>query len=448
MGQIALLLFILFCLYALLMDSKIHPRNSLALWIPTLWAIRCATRDINFWFNPYQLKFAGDPGDLLIYGLDRNFIMILMLLGLIVLIKRAYLIGNIIKYNFPLVIFLLIAGLSIFWSEIPDTSLFRYIRIIGDFEMALVLASEKEVLDALKRVLRRTTLFLIPLSVILVKYFRDFGTLWPKHIGESNMWIGVTTHKNALGQLLLVSAFLIIWELSPKPSKFKIPALLCVPCVIFLFLGGGRSESISMTSLLITLLGIFFYFFMENLNSLKKTIKIIIVSAGTLITFNIIGSFILGSQIMSFFLKLLGKDPTLAGRTDLWPDVFSLALDHFLAGPGFAVFWTGQRIADLHIKYTWGPEQAHNGYLEIFAQLGIIGIILLLITMRKLFLNIDKSNILNNPDKKMLFILFLAVVLINLTEACFARGHNLMWFLFLLLVTVSSRLVFDKRTQS
>ena len=149
--------------------------------------------------------------------------------------------------------------------------------------------------------------------------------------------------------------------------------------------------------------------------------------------------------MMGFFFSLLGKDPTLTGRTELWHDVFNHAMDHFLAGPGFAVFWTGGRLADLHSIHSWGPQQAHNGYLEIFAQLGIIGIILLGMTLVKVFHNISKLNPLSNPDRKMLFILFLAVVLINLTEANYGSGTNLMWFLFLALLTVSSRIVFDQK---
>src|SRR5207244_5423105 len=72
-------------------------------------------------------------------------------------------------------------------------------------------------------------------------------------------------------------------------------------------------------------------------------------------------------------VEAMGRDSTLTGRTDIWKEVLSTDVDPWL-GTGFESFWLGKRAEQLWKKYYWHPNQAHNGYIEIFINLGWAGV--------------------------------------------------------------------------
>ena len=77
---------------------------------------------------------------------------------------------------------------------------------------------------------------------------------------------------------------------------------------------------------------------------------------------------------------MLGKDPTLTGRTDIWGYVIPDIYRRPFLGWGYAAFWSTEnpeawKIADaLH----WFAPQAHNGVLEILLSVGLIGAVFFL----------------------------------------------------------------------
>jgi hypothetical protein len=76
-----------------------------------------------------------------------------------------------------------------------------------------------------------------------------------------------------------------------------------------------------------------------------------------------------------FALEALGKDPTLTGRTDLWPYVIDRIADKPLFGWGFNGFWLPSNPAAIEISSSvgWYVVEAHNGLLEFLIELGVIG---------------------------------------------------------------------------
>jgi O-antigen ligase len=127
-------------------------------------------------------------------------------------------------------------------------------------------------------------------------------------------------------------------------------------------------------------------------------------------------------------LKLLNKDSTLTDRTLLWADVLKVKINPLL-GVGFESFWLGDRLKQLHENRAFQPNEAHNGYLETYLNLGLIGLFiligLLVATYRK-----ARLELLKNFEWGRYRLGFLvAVVLYNLTEASFKTVHPV-WFAF------------------
>ncbi|MET1042502.1 MAG: O-antigen ligase family protein [Microbacteriaceae bacterium] len=76
-------------------------------------------------------------------------------------------------------------------------------------------------------------------------------------------------------------------------------------------------------------------------------------------------------------LGLLGKDSTLTNRTDIWQTVLSVADDRPVLGWGWVSYWTPWTEPFTGLVTINGVVQthAHNAWLDIFLQLGVIGLI-------------------------------------------------------------------------
>jgi exopolysaccharide production protein ExoQ len=74
-------------------------------------------------------------------------------------------------------------------------------------------------------------------------------------------------------------------------------------------------------------------------------------------------------------LELIGKDPTLTGRTEIWAYVREDIWRKPLLGWGYFGFWQLTNPAALEISDAvhWVVPQAHNGLLEFLLNIGLIG---------------------------------------------------------------------------
>lgn len=147
-----------------------------------------------------------------------------------------------------------------------------------------------------------------------------------------------------------------------------------------------------------------------------------------------IAAFALFIDTKGNLVEALGRDPTLTGRTRVWEA--SLAqVQHSLVGAGFESFWMGARLQRIWDAINQpGIQEAHNGYLEVYLNLGWIGIVLLAVLIitgyRKVF-----STLRHDPALGRVVLAFFVVGLVyNLTEAGF-RMMAPVWILFLFAIT-------------
>lgn len=79
-------------------------------------------------------------------------------------------------------------------------------------------------------------------------------------------------------------------------------------------------------------------------------------------------------------LKVLDKSPDLTGRGTIWKAVYRLAIERPVAGWGWTGWWQPYLAPFDHLAERKGVVylQAHNAYLDVFFQLGWIGLVLFL----------------------------------------------------------------------
>lgn len=119
-------------------------------------------------------------------------------------------------------------------------------------------------------------------------------------------------------------------------------------------------------------------------------------------------------------LALLGKDPTLTGRTELWAYVEADIAQHPLLGWGFGAFWTPANPAALEISAAlrWYVPQAHNGVLEILLQTGLLGLLAVAVLLGRTM--VLGARCLAGPDPALGFttlLLGLSILVLGTTEA-------------------------------
>src|SRR5262249_31164767 len=95
-------------------------------------------------------------------------------------------------------------------------------------------------------------------------------------------------------------------------------------------------------------------------------------------------------DVGSGLVKSLGRDPTLTGRTAIWNVVLGMS-GNSLLGTGFESFWLGPRLEKIWKLYWWHPNESHNGYIEVFLNLGWIGVLLLILLLVTGYRNVMRA---------------------------------------------------------
>ena len=397
--------------------------------IPILWMLRIASRGLGYWFSPDAAMSQDNADQLNGTPVDRNFFIVLEFLGIIILISRQINWGEFFKRNKIVIILFIYMGISVLWSDFPDVSLRRWFRGIGDLIMVLVLLTELNYTGALVRFFRISTLFLIVVSVFFIKYYRELGVSYE---GSIEMWVGVTTHKNSLGQLACVAAFFFTWVLISKYYKFKlwdIPVFLMA-----MWLLNGSSTSISRTSMGVYISAVAV---LVLLRLLKKNVTAIRVIVSALVFTFALGSFFTvyfyHMGLIPWIAGVTGGDPTLTGRTQLWDALLEIGSKRWLQGAGYGGFWLGSLGNDLWEQFVWHPNQAHDGYIDVYVELGLIGLILLGIYIIVTYRDILRNFAFDSDYGRFRMTILTMVIIYNVTESSFCKPTTILWFLFLLI---------------
>ena len=268
----------------------------------------------------------------------------------------------------PLLLYCAFGLLSAAWSEDPYVSLKFAIRI-SLYIVAIAALCEVLQLETVCRVLMKMFAFVILASVAMAVVVPSYGTHQATDAAASvfaGSWRGVFPHKNELGAIASNStiAFLFFGRLGPSLPGLRFLCLVAsLACLIF----AGSAGAVA--SLLIVLI-LYFAMFATWRWPLAFTSLFVFAVAAAL------AGAVLATDVDLF--ALLGRDPTLTGRTSIWDVVIPMIADSPLLGHGY--YAGTSALAGPRLKELFGLaiSDAHNGYLSILLETGIIGLFLYL----------------------------------------------------------------------
>ena len=428
--QIATLFCILGIVGLFALDRDRNVRTSKGLWIPVVWVWILGSREVSKWLAAFGMgqaatlstssELAGNP-------LDRNLYTVLLMLGVIVLFRRRRQVGHLLRANGPILLFFLYCAASVLWSDYPDVSLKRWIKAVSDLVMVMIVITDPDRLAAIKRLLTRACFLLLPISVLIIKYYPELGRGY-KPDGRQAL-TGITNDKNALGTACLLFGLGCLWRFlaayrdrkgTSRTRHLVVHGTLLV-MVMWLF-----SKANSMTSLLCFLLAGCLIVATSVPALVRKRAVVNILVATVLV----VPAFPLFLDAGTGLLKTVGRDATLTGRTEIWKEVLATDASPIL-GAGFESFWLAAPLDRPGSGWSFHVNEAHNGYLEVYLNLGWVGVVLLAAVIVAGYRNVIGSLHLSTEAGTLLLAYFVVELMYSYTEAGF-RMMNTVWIFFLL----------------
>ena len=154
-------------------------------------------------------------------------------------------------------------------------------------------------------------------------------------------------------------------------------------------------------------------------------------------------------QYYSTIMLMMGKDPTLTGRTKIWKLVISAIWKRPFLGYGYRAFWHGLQgeSANLSLADRWIIPAAHDGFLDLWLGLGAIGVGLVVYSMFQAVRDAKKCfRIGGSPAVEWYLCLVFVTLVSNIAELTLMVPNYLAWIMYVLACVGLSREA--KRIQS
>lgn len=409
-------------------DPAQGPRPSPALLVPLTWMLIAGSRLPSQWLGGQVERAAealqnGNP-------LDRSVDLLVMFLAIGILTARSFNWSRFFTDNLALTAFLGFALLSVLWSDFPFITFKHWFRDLGSYLTMLVVLTDAYPLEAVRTLFRRFCYVLVPLSVILNKYFPGISKQYDPWTGQG-YYVGATTSKNMLGALCLVSGLFFFWDTVTRWAdrhNRQTKRIILVNLVFMAMTAWQLKVSESATSKICLVLGCG-VIAATRFGAIRRRPALLKALVPGMIGAYLIATFVFGLDLKAVLAEAVGRNPTLTDRTAIWAFLLSMHTNPLL-GTGYQSFWLGSRLEWIWLHGGLGHiNEAHNGYLSIYLDLGGIGLALLATFLLAGYRNIWRRVKPFSPLGSLSLAVWTVLLFYNVTEAAFEGG--LLWMMLL-----------------
>ena len=361
---------------------------------------------------------AGIGGQLAIYGAT---VFVLFSRLFYTLKNSLYLLVITIIENPFLFILFFMMGLSMFWSEIPIITLRHSLVFLGVTTVAGYIAKQYSWVEICRFIQWATAL-----QVVLSLIMRN-----PAGKG----WSGIYSHPNGCGSHMGLAAALWIWYAVNYPKQRGLALGIAVLSLLIL----QKTNSAGAKVQLVVYLGFLIYLqFVKKLPPQWGFVAVVLF----LILFSI-ATILITENLETIVVDVLGKDMTFTGRRPIWELLWEKKIkSHLWLGYGYYSFWQPWRgLNDSGIVVMpngYKVPNAHNGFMELILDLGMIGLVLFLLSYLKtiastiLYMNQSKQ-----PESVLPFLFIMYLIMPALTNNRIVDFHDFWCYYIFVVVRVA-----------
>ena len=320
------------------------------------------------------------------------------------------------------------------WSAAPGVSFRRSIALVGQVLTAYAFTRGLRTMDVVRMVLIFYTIITVA-AFITRPFAPELVTMQWEQDGNY-LFRGFFDHKNSYGRALsqaivLGAACLLAGSLRAFGAWVAVGT-----CAIALVASWSKSGMVALTVVLPTYLVLLVCTRPPPLGGARSTrfepplrrlpAKPVLLGAASL----------LGLIAGLGLLLAIQVDTTLTGRTYIWEEAIRTGLRRPLLGHGFGAFWLGDLGASssLHEALGWTVLSAHNAFIDIWLDLGGLGIVLLagwLVMLAWRFLARLRREPLTPANAALPFV-FVHFLVMAMTGGAYLAYLNVTWFIFLM----------------
>lgn len=417
--QIATIIVLIIIVGLFVLDRDRATQTSKGLWLPFIYLLIISSRPVSSWVGIA-------PPDAVngVYAspIDGAVDVALLILGLMILVTRRRKAGLLLRQSGPILLFYAYAGLSVLWSDFPYVTFKHWSKAVADVVMALIVWTDINPTTAMKRLLTWTGFILIPLSLLFSKYYPELGRGFNKD--WEAVYNGVAETKNLLGIICLIAGLALLWRLLTTYRESKSAArtrhLLAHSVLLGLLIVMLRmSHSLTASVCLVLAGGVMVVISPRTASVRPARVHLAVAAALCCAVFPL---FIAPSLVQSF-----GRDTTFSGRTWIWGILPDFVRNPWL-GAGYETFLVGPRLVQLKAIIDKTFQEAHNGYLEVWLNLGWVGVLIFAVLVITGYRRVVSGYRRDPTVGSLRVALFVAVIIEGLTEAPF-RMLTPTWFL-------------------
>jgi exopolysaccharide production protein ExoQ len=349
-----------------------------------------------------------------------------------------------------LILFTALAGLTVIWSAYkPETLLATAILVLTSLTAVLIASSYtwKDILKLFNISLLITVAgsllfeavitFLIQQPVLpLFMEFVDRTTV--DHTSTALLWSennlleggpvqGFMGNRNLLGFTALLLIITSTYAAKDNIIRKRTAVLGILLGLTAHFLTASATINLALVAVVFILVG---SFFIRRSHKHKHITGWVVVGTTTLLGITALKNY-------DHLFRLFDRKPNLTNRTVIWDKVISLALER-PEGWGWVSYWPVWKVPFNNLLTIGGMpvSHAHNAYLDVWLQLGVLGVILLFSIFTIILLNtwriIEHATPQTSNMAATIFTLTSVLAIQGFTESRLLLEGN--WLLFILML--------------
>ncbi len=321
----------------------------------------------------------------------------------------------------------LLACASFFWSENPLKTLLELRHLVCMAFFGLYLAVEYTPRDII-RLLTRLCIIMMILSLASVLLLPSYSL---HVVNDVLSWRGIFDHKQTFGPFMGMSCSIFLVNCLDKNNNRWFALSSLAFAIVLMLLSNSK------TGLLIFVISLYFMPLYKIIKQGKHRDFMLLIILTIYIGICVLGVV----NFETIVVDDLGKDLEFNGRVPIWQLAINSGLNRPWLGYGYNGFWTSN-VSYPIIKNTWAFSSeafrdgtaifiAHNGFVDLFLQLGIIGLTLFLINLFMLFKRIIFLKIVTRKIEFFWFFVFLVIYIINILQGSLPLSKDMFWAIYM-----------------